>query len=234
MEHTDPGRTSGNAEPAKKNQIRHVRSYVLRQGRLTKGQQEALEKFGDHYFLSLASSPIHWQHHLGKNPVVLEIGFGNGEASIDFAKHHSDTTLLASDVHLPGVGRLLRRLDEEELTNVRIFHGDCLALLNLVPDGMLAGVHIFFPDPWPKKRHHKRRLINSAFVSLLARTIKTGGYVAMATDWEDYALTIEAVFAKSGFFRLQSKARFPRPMTAFEKKAIEAGRSIHDFLFISL
>ena len=234
MEHLDPGRTTRTAEPAKNDQMRAIRSYVLRQGRLTKGQQEALEKFGDRYFLPVASNPSHWQQHLGKNPIVLEIGFGNGEASIDFAKHHPDTTLLASDVHLPGVGRLLRRLDEEELGNVRVFHGDCLALLNLVPESTLAGVHIFFPDPWPKKRHHKRRLINSAFVGLLARTVKTGGYVAMATDWEDYALAIEEVFSKSGFFRLQSKARFLRPMTAFEKKAIEAGRPIRDFLFISL
>jgi tRNA (guanine-N7-)-methyltransferase len=201
---------------------------------MTNGQKEALQKLGHRYFLSLTPSSNDWQQLFDTNPVVLEIGFGNGEASIDFAKNHPETILLANDVHLPGVGRLLRRLDEEGLTNVRIFHGDCLALFNFVPESTLAGVHIFFPDPWPKKRHHKRRLIQADFIALLARRLKPGSYVAIATDWADYAMAIEEAFSKSSLFELKRKSRFPRPLTAFEKKALDQGRLVYDFYFTLL
>ena len=222
---------------------RTIKSFVLRSGRITKLQQHALDSYSELYCIPYdADKKLDFAAVFGNsNPTAIEIGFGDGEATFQMAERNPDMNYLAMDVYPPGVGALLDVVYKKQLSNVRIVHHDAAEVVeNMVPDGTVSGFHIFFPDPWQKKRHYKRRLVNSTFVSLLAHKLKDGGYIYCATDWEDYAHQMQEVLR--GEKRLSSPfagfAEKPndivpwRPQTKFERKGIEAGRTIFESYFV--
>ena len=222
---------------------RTIKSFVLRSGRITKLQQHALENYAQLYCIpydALKRLDFKQLFH-NDNPTVVEIGFGDGEATHQMAGRNPDTNYLALEVYPPGVGALLDVIHEEKLENIRIVQHDAAEVVeNMVSDGTVSGFHIFFPDPWQKKRHNKRRLINSAFVAILADKLKEGGYIYCATDWEDYAHQMQEVLR--GEARLSSPfagfAEKPndivpwRPQTKFERKGLEVGRTIFESFFV--
>ena len=217
---------------------RRIRSFVLRQGRLTKGQARALEtvfpKFGITYqpeLLDLSS-----QFNRADSKKILEIGFGMGETTAKIAQTLSECDFLAAEVHTPGVGALLKLIDELALTNVRVIQHDVVEVLqSMVADASLDGVHIFFPDPWHKKRHHKRRLIQAEFVKLLCSKLKVGGYIHVATDWQEYAEWVLEVLNAEPLLKNTAKdyAEKPvyRPLTKFENRGIKLGHGVWDMVF---
>ena len=164
-------------------------------------------------------------------PLVLEIGSGMGETTAAIAQEHPQTDYIAVEVHGPGVGSLLKRIDALGLSNLRVIRHDAVEVLeNMIADASLAGLHLFFPDPWPKKRHHKRRLVQAPFAALAARKLAPGGYLHAATDWPEYAAQIEEVFSANSFFnREQPKTR---PLTKFERRGIGLGHPVRDLLFL--
>src|SRR5262245_29601358 len=175
--------------------VRPIRSYVLRQGRTTPAQQRALDDLLPQYGIAFPQ-PI-----TSKKPLVLEIGSGMGETTAEIARAHPEADFVAVEVHGPGIGSLLNRIQKAELTNLRVVRHDAVEVLEkMVADGSLAAIHLFFPDPWPKKRHHKRRLVQPLFIELIARKLKPGGIVHAATDVADYADQIATVFSQSEFF----------------------------------
>ena len=222
---------------------RTVKSFVLRSGRITKLQQHALESYTQLYCVPydmLRKLDFAEVFH-NDNPTVVEIGFGDGEATHQMAEGKPDMNYLALEVYPPGVGALLDVVHEKQLANVRIIQHDAAEVVeNMVQDGTVKGFHIFFPDPWQKKRHNKRRLINITFVSLLADKLKAGGDIYCATDWEDYANQMQDVLR--GEKRLSSPfagfAEKPndivpwRPQTKFERKGIAVGRTIFESYFV--
>jgi tRNA (guanine-N7-)-methyltransferase len=202
---------------------RPIRSFVLRQGRTTPAQQRALD----------ALLPVHGipfpQKIEGKQPLVLEIGSGMGETTAEIAKAHPEFDFVAVEVHGPGVGSLLNRIDKDGLKNLRVVRHDAVEVLeHMVADGSLAAIHLFFPDPWPKKRHHKRRLVQPSFVSLIMKKLVAGGVVHAATDWPDYAAWIEEAF--SGWEKA-SRGLVERPATKFEQRGRKLGHPIRDLFF---
>lgn len=222
---------------------RTIRSFVLRSGRITKLQQHALDSYSELYCTPYdADKKLDFTAvFCNSNPIAIEIGFGDGEATYQMAERNPGMNYLAMDVYPPGVGALLDVIHKKQLSNVRIVHHDAAEVVeNMVADGTADGFHIFFPDPWQKKRHYKRRLVNSTFVSLLADKLKVGGYIYCATDWEDYALQMQEVLR--GEKRLSSPfvgfAEKPndivpwRPQTKFERKGIAAGRTIFESYFV--
>jgi tRNA (guanine-N7-)-methyltransferase len=174
-----------------------IRSFVLRAGRLTAGQQRALDDLGPQFLVPFEKQPFCWETTFshtssgdtsGPRPRILEIGFGMGETTAAIAQLRPDDDFLAIEVHLPGVGALLKRIGELGLTNLRLIRHDAVEVLeHMIAENSLDGIHIYFADPWHKKRHHKRRLIQQQFVELLASRIKPGGYLHLATDWHNYA-----------------------------------------------
>ncbi|MFM9836321.1 MAG: tRNA (guanosine(46)-N7)-methyltransferase TrmB, partial [Methylophilaceae bacterium] len=171
-------------------QHRRIRSFVLRQGRLTKGQERALASEWPQFGIDYAEKSLDINQVFGRNDSkkILEIGFGMGESTAKIAQTLPDCDFLAVEVHTPGVGSLLKLNQELALTNIRIIQHDVVEVLqHMMPDASLDGVHIFFPDPWHKKRHHKRRLIQATFIKLLCSKLKTGAYLHVATDWQEYA-----------------------------------------------
>ena len=216
---------------------RPIRSYVLRQGRVSNAQQRACETLLPKYGVPHSPRPLDLNALFGRAaPKILEIGFGMGETTAGIALAHPECDYLGIEVHTPGVGALLRQIDAHALGNVRIVQHDAVEVVRdmLAPDS-LDGVHIFFPDPWPKKRHHKRRLIQPPFVAALCDRIKPGGYLHVATDWEDYAEQILAVL--SGEPRLaNTRTGFAprpqhRPLTKFEDRGLKLGHRVWDILF---
>ena len=204
---------------------RPIRSFVLRQGRTTPAQQRALDallpKYGIPFGETIAS----------KKPLVLEIGSGMGETTAEIAKAHPELDFVAVEVHGPGVGSLLNRIDKDELKNLRVVRHDAVEVLEkMVADGSLAAIHLFFPDPWPKKRHHKRRLVQPSFVSLMKNKLQAGGVLHAATDWPDYAVWIEEAF--SGWEKA-SRGLVDRPTTKFEARGQKLGHPIRDLYFRS-
>ena len=217
--------------------MKPIRSYVLRQGRISNAQKRAhatlLPKYGIPYAVSL----LDLNRVFGRMaPKILEIGFGMGESTATIAGEHPGNDYLAIEVHTPGVGSLLRQIDAAELSNVRIIQHDAMEVLQqmLAPDSF-SGVHIFFPDPWPKKRHHKRRLIQPDFISLLCQRMKAGAYLHVATDWQDYAEHILAVLdAEPGLANTaENYAPRPdyRPLTKFEQRGLKLGHRVWDLVF---
>jgi tRNA (guanine-N7-)-methyltransferase len=155
-----------------------------------------------------------------------------GETTAEIARAQPETDFIAVEVHGPGVGSLLRRIEESGLANVRVIRHDALEVLErMIPDGALAGIHLFFPDPWPKKRHHKRRLVRPPFAALAARKLAPGGYVHAATDWQDYFEQMEAVFSSEPLFRRTSESK-ARPTTKFERRGLGLGHPVRDLLFV--
>lgn len=218
-------------------QPRPIRSFVLRQGRVSNAQQRAYDAGMPRFGIAYQSSPLDLDAVFGRRaPKVLEIGFGMGETTAAIARAHPDYDYLALEVHTPGVGALLKLLDEQHLTNVRIIQHDAIEVLeHMLAPQSLDRVHIFFPDPWPKKRHHKRRLIRPEFVSLLVTRLKPGAILHLATDWADYAEQMLAVLCAErqlencapGFAQRPES----RPMTKFEQRGLRLGHRVYDLLF---
>lgn len=211
---------------------RTVRSYVLRQGRVTAAQERALAQLMPVYGIEFKEQLLRPAALFGRAaPLVLEIGSGMGETTASIAKNRPDTDFIAVEVHSPGIGSLLKLIEKEQLKNVRVLRHDALEVLEkMIPDGALAGIHLFFPDPWPKKRHHKRRLVQQAFAALAARKLAPGGYLHAATDWEDYASQmVEVLMAEPGL-RRENDAH-ARPSTKFEIRGLKLGHKVHDYLF---
>jgi len=202
---------------------RPIRSFVLRQGRTTPAQQRALDALLPVYGISFPEKIA------SRKPLVLEIGSGMGETTLEIAKAHPEADFVAVEVHGPGVGSLLNRIDKEKLTNLRVVRHDAVEVLErMVGDGSLAAIHLFFPDPWPKKRHHKRRLVQASFVALLERKLRPGGIVHAATDWPDYATWIEAAFSR---WEKAPRGFAARPTTKFEARGQKLGHPIRDLYF---
>lgn len=195
--------------------------------------EEGLTRWGIPYspaLLDLAAA-------FGRNaPTILEIGFGMGRTTAEIAEAHPQNNYLGVEVHTPGVGSLLREIQGRGLSNVRIIQHDAVEVLtHMLADGALAGIHIYFPDPWPKKRHHKRRLIQPEFVALLTRKLATGGYLHCATDWEDYAVQMLEVLGAEQKLKNTASAFAPRPqwrpVTKFEQRGLKLGHGVWDLLF---
>jgi tRNA (guanine-N7-)-methyltransferase len=214
-----------------------IRSYVLRAGRVGSGQARALAELGPQFLLSYQPAAVDLDQVFGRRaPRVLEIGFGMGEGLAAIAAAHPENDYLGVEVHTPGVGALLKQIGELGLTNVRIVQHDAVEVLkHMLAPGSLAGVHVFFPDPWHKKRHHKRRLIQPPFVSLLASRVALGGYVHLATDWQDYAEQMLAVLGAEPALENTTPdyAERPdsRPLTKFEQRGLRLGHGVWDLVF---
>ena len=214
---------------------RAIRSFVLRQGRLSPAQQRACEALLPRYGVP-TGTPLEWRVIFARTaPVVLEIGFGMGETTATIAAAQPHVDFLGVEMHLPGVGALLRRLDEAKLANVRIVRADAVDVVAMIRSDSLAGIHVYFPDPWPKKRHHKRRLLQAPFVHDLAMRLAPGGYLHVATDWAPYADEILAVMAAEPLLANTSDGFAPRPvwrpLTKFEQRGIARGHAVFDMLF---
>ena len=219
---------------------RAVRSFVRRAGRVTSGQARAYAAWGEHYLLPFAQAPLDVEQAFGRAaPLVLEIGFGMGEATAHIAALLPHLNFLGCEVHDPGVGALLKRIGEQELGNVRICAHDAVEVLrHMLPPASLHGVHIFFPDPWHKKRHHKRRLIQPPLVHELALRLQPGGYIHCATDWQPYAeqmlqvLSAEPLLANTAT-AAEGYVERPhyRPLTKFEQRGLRLGHGVWDLVF---
>ena len=218
---------------------RQVRSFVLRGGRLTDGQRRALEELWPLYGIPDGEGELNFYALFGNDhPVIMEIGFGNGDATWEMAAQQTEKNFLGVEVHQPGVGHLLLKLASKGITNVRVACADAVELLrDRVPDASLDGVRIYFPDPWPKKRHHKRRIIQQVFIELLAEKMQDGAILHMATDWEAYAEFIMEVMRGSRQFENMSPhgGAYPRPewrpQTRYEKRGERLGHCVHDLVF---
>nr|WP_315196363.1 tRNA (guanosine(46)-N7)-methyltransferase TrmB [uncultured Aquabacterium sp.] len=216
---------------------RSIRSFVMRAGRTTEGQARALADLGPRFVLPYTERLLDFQAVFGRQaPVVLEIGFGMGDATAKIAEVLPETDFIGCEVHEPGVGALLKQIGERELTNLRIVQDDAVQVLkHMIPPASLAGVHIFFPDPWHKKRHHKRRLIQPGFVADLLAHLAPGGYLHCATDWEPYAQQmLEVLSAEPGLVNTaEGYAEKPayRPLTKFENRGLRLGHGVWDLVF---
>jgi len=215
----------------------HIRSYVLRQGRVSSAQQRAHQTLLPCYGIAYGESLIDLEKIFGRiAPKILEIGFGMGETTAEIAAAQPQNDYLGLEVHTPGVGSLLKQIDARALTNVRIIQHDAVEVLrHMIAPRSLDGVHVFFPDPWPKKRHHKRRLIQPPLISLLAGKLKPGGYLHAATDWHEYAEQILAVLsaepALSNAATDYAERPAYRPFTKFENRGLKLGHGVRDILF---
>ncbi len=216
-----------------------MRSFVLRGGRLTEGQKRALDELWPLFGIEHKSSRLDFRILFGnKAPVIMEIGFGNGDATWQMAQTHPEENYLGVEVHQPGVGHLLLKMEQHGIGNIRIANDDAVEFLrNRVPEVSLGGVRIYFPDPWPKKRHHKRRLIQPAFIELLASRMRLGALLHLATDWEPYAEhMLEVLKSSAGFENLSPTGDFCeqpqwRPQTKYEKRGERLGHRVRDLLF---
>ncbi|HYT47938.1 MAG TPA: tRNA (guanosine(46)-N7)-methyltransferase TrmB [Burkholderiales bacterium] len=213
--------------------VRPIRSYVLRQGRITPAQTRALEKLYPKYGLAFVPHAISSAEVFNrKAPLVLEIGSGMGETTTEIASAHPETDFIAVEVHGPGVGSLLNAIENNQLTNVRVIRHDAVEVLeHMIPDGALAALHLFFPDPWPKKRHHKRRLVQAEFAALTARKLAPGGALHAATDLPDYAEHMNSVFMQEPLFDPANTGFVERPTTKFETRGKRLGNPIRDLFF---
>ena len=219
--------------------LRSIRSFVRREGRLTPAQQRALKDLWPRYGVEAGTAPIDFASVFGRDaPVILEIGFGNGEALVAEAVAHPEIDYLGIEVHRPGAGSLLRRLAEQELGNVRVMLADAKEVLTTqIPDSSLLAVHLFFPDPWPKKRHHKRRLVQPEFAALVTRKLRRGGYFHLATDWRDYAEHMMSVLsATTGLADANASEQFSKQVrsrlsTRFEHRGRKLGHEVRDLVF---
>lgn len=203
-----------------------IRSYVLRQGRTTPAQARALETLFPKYGIAFSREPVASPRAA---PLVLEIGSGMGETTVAIARAHPAVDFIAVEVHPPGVGSLLNAIEKEQLSNLRVIRHDALEVLeHMVPDGALAAIHLFFPDPWPKKRHHKRRLVQPAFAALAARKLAPGGVLHAATDWPDYAAWMEEVFSREPMLEKVGRGLAAKPVTKFEARGRRLGHPIRE------
>ncbi len=216
---------------------RRIRSYVLRQGRVSNAQQRSLDTLLPRFGIPYAAQPLDLDAVFGRTaPKILEIGFGMGETTAAIAQAHPQNDYLAIEVHSPGVGSLLKQIGEMNLTNVRIIQHDAVDVLqHMIADQALDGTHIFFPDPWHKARHKKRRLIQPPLVAFLTQKLKPGGYIHVATDWQDYAEQVLAVLSAEPLLQNTAAGYAPRPsyrpLTKFEQRGLRLGHGVWDLIF---
>ena len=217
---------------------RPIRSFVLRQGRLTHGQQRALDELMPVFGVPYAPALLNLDAVFGRadSLKILEIGFGMGDSTAKIAQAQPERDFLGVEVHAPGVGSLLKQIGELELKNLRIIQHDAVEVLkHMIADASLDGVHIFFPDPWHKKRHHKRRLIQSEFIRLLCSKLKAGAYIHVATDWQEYAEWVLEVLQQEPLLENTAQDYAPkpdyRPLTKFENRGIKLGHGVWDLIF---
>jgi tRNA (guanine-N7-)-methyltransferase len=217
---------------------RPIRSYILRQGRITPAQTKAIQENLKKYAIVFENQPINFndvfQNRSGE--LLLEIGFGMGTSTAEIAKANPNKNYIAIEVHSPGVGNLIKLIQENDIFNLKIIQHDAVEVLNaMIKNDCLDGIHIFFPDPWPKKRHHKRRLIQESFLKLMAQKIKQSGYLHIATDWEDYALWIIDLLDKETLLQKTSENFFEkpdyRPLTKYENRGIKLGYKVWDMIY---
>ncbi len=221
------------------NPARRVRSFVRREGRLTPGQARALEQWLPEFGIPENDEPLDFAQLFGRDaPTLLEIGFGNGDALLQMAAKHPERNFIGIEVHRPGVGRLLMHAGEQALKNVRVSSRDAMEVLERqVPDASLERVMLYFPDPWPKKRHHKRRIVQPDFVQLVARKLVTGGEFHLATDWENYAEHMRDVMeSAASFHNVAGDGNFSprpddRPLTKFEQRGQRLGHGVWDLIY---
>jgi len=218
---------------------RAIKSFVLRQGRLTEGQQRALDALWPTFGLTTAEGPLDFARLFGNNnPVWLEIGFGMGKSLAAMAQQMPERNFIGIEVHRPGVGSLLNEVAQHQLTNIRIFNHDAIEVLKqCIPDHSLAGLMLFFPDPWPKKKHHKRRIVQAEFAQLVWRKLKTGGLFHMATDWQNYAEhMMDVMSAQPNYENCAGPGEYiprpeSRPVTKFEARGEKLGHGVWDLMF---
>ena len=216
---------------------RHIRSYVLRQGRMSVAQTRAYETLLAQYALPYKAQPVDLDVAFGRTaPKTLEIGFGMGETTAAIAQAHPQVDYLGIEVHSPGVGSLLKQIGEQGLANVRIVQHDAVEVVqHMLSPSSLDAIHVFFPDPWPKKRHHKRRLIQPPFVALLASRLKAGAYIHLATDWYEYAERMLEVLRGEASLTNTAGDYAPRPeyrpLTKFEQRGLRLGHGVWDLVF---
>ncbi|MEQ5839471.1 tRNA (guanosine(46)-N7)-methyltransferase TrmB [Paraburkholderia acidicola] len=225
------------AETPEALRLRRIRSFVTRAGRVSTGQRRALDELGPRFVVPYMDTQLDWNAMFGrKAPRVLEIGFGMGATTAEIATHRAGDDFLGVEVHEPGVGALLKLIGEQNLTNIRIIQHDAVEVLEqmIAPDS-LDGVHIFFPDPWHKARHHKRRLIQPKFVALLASRLKPGAYLHCATDWQNYAEQMLEVLGAEPALANTADGYAPRPdyrpVTKFERRGLQLGHGVWDLVF---
>ena len=215
---------------------RPVRSYILRQGRLTKYQERGIKNFSSKYAIPFQKSFLNFDQVFPKrNKVILEIGFGMGDSTFEIAQVMNDFNFLAVEVHSPGVGSLLNKINLSQIENLKIIQHDGIEVLNeMIPRRSLDGVHIFFPDPWPKKKHHKRRLLKKSFLELIEPKLTLSGYIHIATDWEPYAIEIIDLVKQSKFYKMSNrnfnKKPQARPFTKYEKRGLRLGHQVWDMI----
>lgn len=238
---------TSNQAPADVAFPKNIKSYVKRAGRTTTGQAKAFEVWGPQYLLQYAPEPLNMTKAFGLNgqdaapaPVILEIGFGMGEATAHIAKVRPHDHFLCCEVHEPGVGALLKRIGEQDIHNIRILQHDAVEVIdNMLPLSSIDGVHIFFPDPWHKSRHNKRRLIQTPLIAKLAARLKPGAYIHCATDWEPYAVQILEVLSAEPLLKNTADASHGgyaqkpdyRPLTKFENRGLKLGHGVWDVVF---
>lgn len=226
-------------DPQEPKYLRRIRSFVLREGRLTKGQERALIQFWPTMGLEHQTTPYNLAEVFGRDShVVLEIGFGMGKSLVEMAKAAPEKDFIGIEVHKPGVGACLGEAETAQVKNLRVFEHDAVEILNdAIADASLDTVQLFFPDPWHKKRHHKRRIVQPDFVQLLRKKLKIGGVFHMATDWENYAEhMLEVMMQAEGFKNLASDQRYVprpehRPLTKFENRGVNLGHGVWDLMF---
>ena len=216
---------------------RHIRSFVLRQGRVSPAQQRACDTLLPRFGIPYAAQPLDLAQAFGRAaPKILEIGFGMGDSTATIALAHPENDYLALEVHTPGVGNLLKLIDIQQITNIRIIRHDAVEVLrDMICGEAFSGVHIFFPDPWHKARHNKRRLIQAPFIAQLVRKLKPGGYLHVATDWQDYAEQVLAVLSAEPLLENTAADYAPRPayrpLTKFEQRGLKLGHGVWDLVF---
>jgi tRNA (guanine-N7-)-methyltransferase len=221
------------------NPTRKIRSFIRRQGRITEGQKFAVDNFWDKYCL-LPGQPFNAIEVFGRDaPLCVEIGFGNGDCLAKLAVENPDKDYIGIEVHRPGVGHLLLQLEQHGLQNVRFYCHDAIEVLEQVlPDNSLSALHLFFPDPWPKHKHQKRRIVQASFVDLLAKKLQSGGYFHAATDWEHYAKAMLKVLSADNRFTNTSPTNgycerpAYRPLTKFEQRGLRLGHGVWDLIFV--
>jgi tRNA (guanine-N7-)-methyltransferase len=219
--------------------LRRIRSFVRREGRLTPGQQRAMDELFPRFGIAAGEGLLDLDAIFGRRaPRILEIGFGNGESLAEIAHNHPENDYLGIEVHRPGVGHLLMKIEELGLTNLRVMSDDAVEILEQqIPDIALDALYLFFPDPWHKKKHHKRRQVQPAWAELVRRKLKVGGRLHMATDWENYAEQMRDVLNAAAGFRNTSPGNDYvtkpdyRPETKFERRGLRLGHGVWDLLF---
>jgi len=216
---------------------KNIRSYVLRSGKMSPAQKKGYSELKEQFCIPYCQEGQNIVFFDNDNPVILEIGFGMGHATIDIAQKNPDKNYLGIEVHRPGIGRVLWEIRKKEIQNLKLIEQDAVSVLkNMIPENKLEGVHIFFPDPWPKLKHRKRRLIQNSFLDIIIPKIKPGGYIYAVTDWKDYSRQmLETLSTSKGInnkYAQFAPKQIWRPETKFEKKGFQKNHEIFELLFI--